>query len=153
MPSSDDGPSEVIGAFLKSATELVAAYVRPYGTKTYAHLRILVPSAEEEGAWVHTKKGIGIQVDQVPALRDGVRRLLDVAAPNKVVATLPAGKDQIRVLTKTFKGEQYLDVRRFFSDKNDEWQPTQKGVTVHAERLSDLVDLVDQLEKGAESFS
>jgi hypothetical protein len=153
MPNADEEPTEVVGGFLKSPTEMVAAYFQPYASKMYAHLRIMVPSAEEEGEWVHTVKGVGIRLDQVPQLRDAVKQLLEVAAPNKVVATIPVGKDEIHVGTNTFKGEQYVFVRRFYKGDDGEWRPSPKGVNVHSERVSELVDLVEQLAKAAESFS
>ena len=149
----DEEPSEVVGGFLKSATEMVAAYFQPYGKKVYAHLRIMVPSAEEEGEWVHTVKGVGVQLDQLPRVRDAVRRLLGVAASNKVVGTIPAGKDRIYVGTNTFRGEQYVFVRRYYKGDDGEWHPSPKGVNVHAERVTDLVDLVEQLAKAAEELT
>lgn len=38
------------------------------------------------------------------------------------------------------KGEPYIDLRTYYLDDNDEWQPTKKGIRLHAEALPELIE-------------
>lgn len=38
------------------------------------------------------------------------------------------------------KGEAYIDIRTYYLDDSDEWQPTKKGVRLHAESLPELIE-------------
>jgi len=49
----------------------------------------------------------------------------------KVLHEFKRNNDEtLRVSLTTFKGKTYVDVRLFYTDANDELQPTKKGVTV-----------------------
>jgi hypothetical protein len=42
-------------------------------------------------------------------------------------------EETLRVSLSTFKGRTYVDIRLFYSDANEELQPTKKGVTITPE--------------------
>jgi hypothetical protein len=139
--------SVVVDGFLKNAAEMVVGEIADFKGKTYAHLRIVVASAEEEGEWVRTKKGVSIESDRFHLIREGVQRLYEVASLDRVVSKIPVGRDEIWIGVQPFHRDQYVYVRRFYRDDDGEWQPTQKGVSVRTDRLDDLVDLVDRVAK------
>ena len=52
------------------------------------------------------------------------------------------GNNLIRVQKTNFKGKDYIDIRKFYQDENEEWKPTRKGVTVpidFAEKVSQAI--------------
>lgn len=49
----------------------------------------------------------------------------------KVLHEFKRNNDEtLRVSLSNFKGKTYVDVRLFYTDANDELQPTKKGITV-----------------------
>jgi len=49
----------------------------------------------------------------------------------KVLHEFKRNNDEtLRVSLSTFKGKTYVDVRLFYTDANEELQPTKKGVTI-----------------------
>ena len=62
----------------------------------------------------------------------------------KVLHEFKRNNDEtLRVSLTTFKGKTYVDVRLFYTDANEELQPTKKGVTV-------TPDLWDEFRAGVE---
>ncbi len=52
----------------------------------------------------------------------------------------------IRVEISEFKGQQYLNIRTWYTDKEGELKPTQKGVTIRPEQFADLKAALLQAE-------
>ena len=148
MAGGNGCPEIVLDGFLKNATQRVVGLIQEYKGQCRAHIRIFVP--DEEGKYLPTPKGVSIPLDQLGALRDGLEKLTDVAATNRVVGAISVGKDQIRIGTHTYKGNQYVYVRQHYQ-KDGEWHPTQKGVDVRTELLDSLVDLAKSLQEAAGS--
>lgn len=138
----------VVGGFLKNGREMVVGEINAFNDKLYAHLRILVPSAAEEGEWIHTEKGVAVELPLLPAIRDAVHELEDVASNDRVVASIPVGNDEVRIGVQPFKGNTYVYVRRFYRS-DGEWHPSPKGVSLRTEHLDELVELVDSLADAA----
>ena len=133
-----------VGGFLKNDRELVGAELGEHDGRVYGHLRIMVPPADPEGEWIRTRKGVALPADQIEDLREAVSKLRNVAASEKVVARLPAGREEVWVGVQPFQGNAYAYVRRFFK-KGDDWRPTARGVSVRTEMLDDLYELVVKL--------
>lgn len=143
-PARQRSVTVVIDSFLKSEREMVVGEISDFKGKTYAHVRIVVPSAADEGEWVYTEKGVGVPLEDLPKLADGIHKLAEVAGRDRVVASLPAGKDEIRIGTNVFRNNQYVFVRRFFQ-KNGEWYPSPRGISLLTTQLDELVSLMDRL--------
>jgi hypothetical protein len=47
--------------------------------------------------------------------------------------------DVIRVQVKEFKGNEYLDIRNFYTDKDGELRPTKKGVSIPMHLAQEVV--------------
>lgn len=139
----------VIGSFLKNDRELVVGELNTYKGKRYAHIRVLVPSAVDD-EWIHTDQGVAVEVGRVGELKTAVDRLTEIASRDVVVARISVGREEIRVGVNTFKSNAYVYVRRFYQ-KDNEWFPTRKGVSIRVERVDDLVELVEQLAEAAHS--
>lgn len=140
----------IIDGFSKSATEMIIGEVSEYRGALNAHLRIVLPSVEEEGEFVRTSKGVAIEASRFHLIHEAVPMLLETASTTRPVAQIPDGGQQIRVGLKEFKGSIYADIRRFYQDRTGEWQPTPKGISVPTHRLQDLIDLVDRVQKAIE---
>ncbi len=46
---------------------------------------------------------------------------------------------QLQVRLVTFRGREYLDLRNFYLDENDEWKPTRKGIAIPLELYDELM--------------
>ena len=56
-------------------------------------------------------------------------------------------KEVIRVQTKTFKGQPYIDIRTWVKSFDEkEYFPTKKGVTFQPEKLPELKDMLEELQ-------
>lgn len=141
----------VVGGFLKNAREMVVGEINAYNGKVYAHLRILVPSAAEEGEWIHTEKGVAVELPLLSVVQEAVHELENVASNDRVVARIPLGKDEVRVGVQPFKGNTYAYIRRFYKT-DGQWRPSPKGVSLRTDCLDDLIQLVDDLVDAAARF-
>ena len=53
----------------------------------------------------------------------------------------------IFVVHKTFKGKEYFDIRKYYVDNNGETKPTTKGVMIEMEKLEELQEILNRLNK------
>lgn len=136
----------IVGVFQKNRTKVVAGQIAEFEDKIYAHIRAF--SLGIDGGLVATRQGVAMPLTCVPAVRDAVHRLSDVAGPNRVVGKIEMGRDQIWVGTRLYEENMYLDIRRFY-EKDGEWHYTAKGVMVAPEKLDALISLVDELAEEA----
>jgi hypothetical protein len=139
----------VIDGFLKNAREMVVGEISEYKGKQYSHIRIMVPSAAEEGEWIRTGKGVAIEVTRFSELRHAILQLQEVAALKRTVARIPVGREEIRVGVESFRGNQYVYVRRFYNIDGD-WKPTPKGINIRTDALPDLLHLISRMAAALE---
>ncbi|MGQ9477860.1 MAG: transcriptional coactivator p15/PC4 family protein [Candidatus Bipolaricaulia bacterium] len=52
---------------------------------------------------------------------------------------------QLQVRLVTFRGREYLDLRNFYLDENDEWKPTRKGIAIPLELYDDLMAALNEV--------
>lgn len=57
------------------------------------------------------------------------------------------GSNDKRVEVKVFNGTVRVDIRSYFRDKDGEWKPTQKGVSLLASEFSDLMEARNDIYK------
>lgn len=66
----------------------------------------------------------------------------------KVLHEFKRNNDEtLRVSLSTFKGKTYVDVRLFYTDANDELQPTKKGVTITPDLWDEFRAGIDKAEE------
>ena len=53
----------------------------------------------------------------------------------------PLVREPIIVKLSSFKNSKYLDIRKYY-DKDGEWCPTSKGVTLHREQIRELLQII-----------
>jgi hypothetical protein len=138
---SDEG--QIIEGFPKNATEIVVGEINEWNGRRLAHIRTM-RAALDQGGWVRGP-GVAIEASRIGEILDGVRRLRDVAALDKVVAEIPLERDTIRIGVQPFSGNQYAYVRRFYKGKYGDWQATKKGVNIRTEFIDDLIRLVEEI--------
>ena len=69
----------------------------------------------------------------------------------QVVAVIQkGGKQEIRVSLSNFNGRTFGDLRLFVPNKQGEWIPTMKGVTVGIEQLKELEEAVGRLRDASD---
>jgi hypothetical protein len=56
------------------------------------------------------------------------------------------GKERVEVAFKEYKGREFLDIRIYYLDENDEMRPTGKGVTLKPDQISDLISLLSEAQ-------
>ena len=64
-------------------------------------------------------------------------------APNEdevLFETNRSESEVIRIAKRGYKGRTFMDLRLFFKDKNGEYRPTKKGITVSEEIFPVLAD-------------
>lgn len=49
---------------------------------------------------------------------------------SKPIYTLESGFEQIRLVINEFNGVEYLHLRKYYLDFNEEWQPTKDGISI-----------------------
>ena len=54
-----------------------------------------------------------------------------------------AVREPIFVNLSRFKNSRYLDIRKFY-EKDGEWKPTTKGVTIHGDQLDELLKILTE---------
>jgi len=61
-------------------------------------------------------------------------------AEERLIKAIERGPgQQIHIRLTTFRGREYLDLRNFYLDDNEEWKPTKKGVAVPVELYDELM--------------
>lgn len=56
------------------------------------------------------------------------------------------GKNIIRIQKITFKGKDYIDIRKFYQDsETEEWKPTSKGIAFKPELKQDIINTLNNL--------
>lgn len=56
------------------------------------------------------------------------------------------GSGIIRVSKTTYKEKEYIDVRKYYQDKDTgEWKPTRKGITFNPELKDKVIEGLQQL--------
>lgn len=62
------------------------------------------------------------------------------AGEEKLIRAFDRGAgQQLQVRLVTFRGREYLDLRNFYLDENDEWKPTRKGIAIPLELYDELM--------------
>lgn len=138
----------LVEGFPKNRDTLVAGQIAEYEGRLLAHIREASLGIDGQPVW--KSKGVSMPLDAVPAVQEAIHRLKTVAAPNRLVARIPVGRQEIRVGTRLFNDVFLLDVRRFYQ-QDGEWLPG-KGVSVRGDLIDALIDLVDRLADAAESL-
>lgn len=139
----------VIEGFPKNRETLVAGQIAEYEGRLLAHIREASLALDGQPLW--RPKGVSMPLEALPAVREAVHRLRDVAAPNRLVARIPVGRQEIRIGTRLFNDVFLLDIRRFYQ-QNGEWLPG-KGLSVRGDLIDALTDLVDRLADAARDLS
>ena len=57
----------------------------------------------------------------------------------------------VRVEKRTYKDKEFVDIRQYYKDDNDEFKPTPKGVTIPPERLPELIGALEKLNNEVEA--
>ncbi|MCF7801857.1 MAG: transcriptional coactivator p15/PC4 family protein [Candidatus Marinimicrobia bacterium] len=65
----------------------------------------------------------------------------------KIIAELERSEtEKLVIQAKEFKGRNYIDFRIYFLADEDQWRPTQKGVTVSPKVWPDFKQAVEEAE-------
>ena len=77
-----------------------------------------------------------------------VRDLAEVMAPEKVVARIAKStKEEIWIGVSTYRGTRLIYVRSFVNmNEEEEWRPTQKGVSMRVELYPHLLEAFEDVE-------
>lgn len=72
---------------------------------------------------------------------------------DRVVHTIPKreGEEEIRATLNWYKGSLYAHLRLYFRTDGGEWKPTQRGVTLPAERLNELEAAIAALRSAVDA--
>jgi len=54
--------------------------------------------------------------------------------------------EKIIVQLKSFRGRRYMDFRLYYLADEDEWRPTQTGITIRPDMWSQFKELVDEAD-------
>jgi hypothetical protein len=60
---------------------------------------------------------------------------------------ITSGKGVIRVQKNEFKGKHYIDVRKFYQDKDtEEWKPTRKGISIPVDLVEEIIEALKTIK-------
>jgi hypothetical protein len=75
-------------------------------------------------------------------------------AEEKVFGKFPrTATEEVRAGIKEFRGKKYIDFRTYYMDKQGEWKPTKKGITLPTDFMPDLRKAVDAIEAEIEAMA
>ena len=57
-------------------------------------------------------------------------------------------REKIIIQPREFKGKEYLDIRTFYINEDDEFVPSQKGITMSHDLFSDFYKALKKLYEG-----
>ena len=57
------------------------------------------------------------------------------------------GKEDVRVIVRTWNGYELLDIRGWYKDDKDEYRPSAKGISIRLEQVPELLKALKPLEK------
>lgn len=63
----------------------------------------------------------------------------------------PTVKEPIIIKLSTYKNAKYLDIRKYY-EKNKEWLPTTKGITLQLDQITSLVEIITENKKKIEEW-
>ena len=66
--------------------------------------------------------------------------MIDLGAPS-IYERVINEKDnqQIRLVINTFRGVEYLSLRKYYLDFDEEWLPSKEGITMPVDFLTDII--------------
>lgn len=71
---------------------------------------------------------------------------MDDVVMSEILSTSEDGFEQIRLTVNEFRGIQYLHLRKYYLDFDEEWHPTPKGIAIPI-TISNIVNLFNALTK------
>lgn len=61
-------------------------------------------------------------------------------------------REPIFVNLSRFKNSRYLDIRKFY-EKDGEWKPSAKGITIHGDQLDELLHILTENREEIEAWT
>ena len=66
---------------------------------------------------------------------------------DKTIKEIPKNKTETIVISeKEFRGNEYIDIRVFYKDDNEELKPTKKGVMIKKDLIGEVKDALNSIE-------
>ena len=65
------------------------------------------------------------------------------------LAAIPRGDDRLRVVWDEYNGARFLPIRLFWQNRDGEWRPSKKGITVKRHELDEFVEAVNKAREVA----
>ena len=61
-------------------------------------------------------------------------------------------REKVVLALRRYQGVQFIDLRQYFQNDDDQWCPTKKGVTFSVDQIGELKEAVDKLVAALEPF-
>ena len=146
----DSDSTDVVYSFPKNASQVVCGSLSYYKEERWFDIRIYVPVVDEDGGFIRTRKGVFLRIGELRALKAHVGHLQDAISLNQVAGSIKkSAREEVRVGLQEYRGVPMAYVRIFALVGQDEWTPTQKGVSINVSMRADLISLLDGLEAEA----
>ena len=77
---------------------------------------------------------------------------------SRIIHEKESGDEQIRLVVNSFRGIEYLHLRKYYLDFEGEWQPSKEGISMpldltnSREMFSGLVEILSLTENKAEVY-
>jgi hypothetical protein len=63
----------------------------------------------------------------------------------KIIEIEKNSREIIRISLSEFKGKKLIDLRVWYKDKEDEYKPSQKGLSLSVDKYKELKDAIEDL--------
>ncbi len=139
--------TKIIAEIEKNSREKVCVGLNQWKDQWYVFVRTYIPSPEEEGVWIPTKKGISMGVKDLPVLQEAVYVLGEDLGTVRESAVLEKSKTQdIRVGINEYRGMKLIYLRTYMEIEGEK-RPTQKGVSLKVDFYPQLQEAFEKLGK------
>lgn len=54
---------------------------------------------------------------------------------------------RIRIEKREFQGKEFIDIRQYFKNEDDEYKPSPKGVTLPPDKLNELIQALQEINQ------
>lgn len=132
--------------FEKNANKVQISAI-PVPVKGEARMYVGICELKSDGI---PKSAMSMEAKYIPELKTFIEQAMEMDSYPEFLelGVIPKNsREQIQVSVKTYMKTEYLDIRLFYKDKEGNYKPSSKGVTIPPDCLEDLLKGLNVFEE------